>query len=106
MNPVDQRFVRSATVLCLLALLSGCGSSPPRQVRARGVPVLRAIYRDAAQHLLVVLPEPGHPAPPGDCAAPLLVDDASGQARQIAPAEAAERMKRMQLSGAVRGTCP
>lgn len=56
--------------------------------------------------MLVALPERGQPLPPGDCAAPLLVDDASGQARQIVPGEAAERMKRMQLSGAVRGTCP
>jgi hypothetical protein len=106
MNSADQPHGRSVVFLGLLALLAGCGSPPPRQVHARGAPVLRAIYRDAAQHLLVVLPERGHPLPPGDCAAPLLVDDASGQARQISRAEAAERMKRMQLSGAVHGTCP
>jgi hypothetical protein len=93
-------------ILCLLALLAGCGSSPPRQPRAHGTPVLRAVDRDATQRLLVVLPDGDHPVPRGDCAAPLLIDEATGGAHQITPAEAADRMRHMQLSGAVHGTCP
>jgi len=92
--------------LCLVALLAGCGSSPSRQPRARGAPVLRAVYRDAGHQLLVVLPDADHPMPRGDCAAPLLIDTATGGARQITPIEAATWMHRMQLSGAVHGTCP
>lgn len=89
-----------------MALLAGCGPSAPRQPRAHGVPVLRAVYRDGAHRLLVVLPDAGHPTPRSDCAAPLLIDDATGAARQITPAEASDRMRHMQLSGAVHGTCP
>ncbi|WP_156428271.1 hypothetical protein [Novosphingobium sp. FSW06-99] len=92
--------------LCLLVMLAGCGHSAPRQIHARGTPVLRAIYRDGTHHLLVALADGPHGLPPGDCAAPLLIDDASDGVRQITHAEAVDWMKRMQLSGAVRGTCP
>ena len=98
--------MRISFALCLLALLAGCGQAAPRQPRARGAPVLRAVYRDATHHMFVVLPDAGHRLPQGDCAAPLLIDDATGGARQITPAEAADRMRHMQLSGAIRGTCP
>ncbi len=90
----------------LAVLLAGCGHAAPHAPQAHGAPVLRAVYRDQAQHLLIALPDADHGLPHGDCAAPLLVDDATGAARQITPAEAADRIKRMQLAGAVHGTCP
>jgi hypothetical protein len=68
--------------------------------------VLRAVYRDASHRLLVVLPDQAHAMPRGDCAAPVLIDEASGAARQILPGEAAAWLRHMQLSGAVEGTCP
>jgi len=68
--------------------------------------VLRAVYRDDTHQLLVVLSDAGHPTPHGDCAAPLLIDNATGGARQITPTEASAWMRHMQLSGAVHGTCP
>jgi len=90
-----------------LALLAGCGPArAPHHDRARGVPVLRAVYRDARHRLLVVLPDAAHRVPRSDCAAPVLIDEASGAARQITPGEAAEWMQKMQLAGAVQGTCP
>lgn len=88
-------------------VLTGCGPAPgnPR-AHDEGQPVLRAVYRDATRRLLVVLPGAGRGLPAGDCAAPLLIDDASGAVRQLGPAEARSLMARMQLSGAVQGTCP
>jgi hypothetical protein len=68
--------------------------------------VLRAVYRDASHRLLVVLPYQAHAMPRGDCAAPVLIDETSGAARQISPGEAAGWLRHMQLSGAVEGTCP
>ena len=102
-------------LLVWLVLLAACGQSAPRQQdqpdqqaggSAQGVPVLRAIYRDVAHHMLVVLPDADHRMAHGDCAAPLLIDDATGRARQITPAQAAQAMRHMQLSGAVHGTFP
>jgi hypothetical protein len=97
--------VACALSLCLLAMSSGCGHSAQRQARAGGVPVLRAIWRDGSRHLLVAMPDGPRGLPRGDCAAPLLIDDATGGVRQITPAQAAEWVKRMQLSAAVHGTC-
>ncbi|KUR80463.1 hypothetical protein AQZ50_02190 [Novosphingobium sp. Fuku2-ISO-50] len=91
----------------MLALLAGCGSArAPRHDGPHGTPVLRAVYRDATHRLLIVLPDRAHRVPRGDCAAPLLIDEATGAARQIAPGEAAQWMRQMQLTGAVQGTCP
>ena len=90
----------------LLGLLAGCGHQAPRATPASGTPVLRAIYRDATHHVLLALPDRAKPLPQRDCAAPLLIDDATGAVQQITRAEAAERIKGMQLSGAVHGTCP
>lgn len=92
--------------LFLLAVLAACGRSEPRQTHVRGTPVLRAIYRDGTHHLLVALADGSRGLPPGDCAAPLLIDDATGGAQQISRSNAADWMKRMQLSGAIHGTCP
>jgi len=100
-----QAFV-AILALGLFALLAGCGHSAQRQTPVHGTPVLRAIYRDGAQHLLVAMPDGKSPLPQGDCTAPLLIDDATGRARQVTRAEAADWVKRMQLSGAVHGTCP
>jgi len=87
--------------------LAGCGSArPPGHGHAHGEPVLRAVYRDDAHRLLVVLPDNAHHVPRGDCAAPVLIDEVSGAARQVTPADAASWMRHMQLSGAVHGTCP
>jgi len=90
----------------LLAWLAACGQAVPHQTGPHGAPVLRAVYRDAGHRLLVALPDGPNGVPHGDCAAPLLVDDATGAARQITPAEAAVRAQRMVLTGAVHGTCP
>ncbi len=78
----------------------------PHQTGPRGAPVLRAVYRDAGHRLLVALPDGPQGLPHGDCAAPVLVDDATGAARQITPAQAAVWVQRMVLTGAVHGTCP
>ena len=49
----------------------------------------------------------GYPAKRNDdCHKALLVDSATGVARVLAPDEVAQRMKIMQLAGAVEGTCP
>jgi hypothetical protein len=53
-----------------------------------------------------VLPDRAHRVPRGDCAAPLLIDEATGAVRQIAPGKAAQWMRQMQLTGAVQGACP
>ncbi|EGD59607.1 hypothetical protein Y88_2651 [Novosphingobium nitrogenifigens DSM 19370] len=71
-----------------------------------GQPVLRALYRDTGHRLLVVLPDARHRVPRGDCAAPLLIDEASGRARQVTANEAAALAQHMELVGAVEGTCP
>jgi len=100
------RFANPVPLLCLLALLAGCGHSARRQAHVDGAPVLRAIYRDSSRHLLLAMPDGAHGLPHGDCAAPLLIDDATGAVRQITPAQAAGWVQRMQLSGAVHGKCP
>lgn len=100
------RAVACTFLLCLPVLIAGCGHPAQRQAQAGGVPVLRAIYRDGARHLLVAMPDGGRELPRGDCAAPLLIDDATGRLQQVTPAEAEDWVKRMQLSGAVHGTCP
>lgn len=102
----DRHCMRHALSFCLLAMLAGCGHSTQRQAQARGTPVLRAIYRDGSRHLLVAMPDGASALPQGDCTAPLLIDDATGRARRVSPAEAADWVTRMQLSGAVHGTCP
>ena len=89
-----------------MALLTACGPAAHRQPRMEGTPVLRAVYRDGAHHLLVALPDGAHALPTGDCTAPLLIDDASGAVRAISRDEAGRLVAQMQLSGAVRGTCP
>jgi hypothetical protein len=95
---------RACLGLVLPALLCACGSArAPHRPSAHGTPVLRAVYRDESHHLLVVL---DRKAPHGDCTQPLLVDDATGAAHPLTPAEAAARMQHMQLSGAIEGTCP
>ncbi|WP_420381962.1 hypothetical protein [Novosphingobium sp.] len=68
--------------------------------------MLRAVYRDETHRLLVVLPDAAHRIPPGDCTAPLLIDEVSGAVRQVTPGETAQWMRQMELSGAVKGTCP
>lgn len=91
----------------LVLLLAGCDHArAPDHHAASGVPVLRAVYRDDTHRLLVVLPDAARPVPAGDCTAPVLIDDTSGAVRQVTPAEAAQLMQRMQLSGAVHGACP
>ncbi|WP_353228070.1 hypothetical protein [Novosphingobium sp.] len=100
---------RRALAIGLLVLVGGChraGQGAQSQMQAKATPVLRAVWRDATHHLLVVLPGADGRVPRGDCAAPLLIDDASGGVRQIAPAEAAALVTHMQMAGAVRGTCP
>jgi hypothetical protein len=87
----------------LVLPLAACGPAHTPQPRAHGTPVLRAVYRDEGHHLLMVL---DRKAPRGDCTAPLLIDDATGAAHQLSPADAAERMRHMQLAGAVEGECP
>ncbi|WP_226018379.1 hypothetical protein [Novosphingobium sp. FKTRR1] len=69
--------------------------------------ILRAVYRDDRAILLVALPAPGTSrAPVGECAKPLLIDPASGQATAIGQVEATRRVTTMQLVGATNGTCP
>ena len=102
--------LRISVVIGMLAL-AGCGAAPTPgdghdHGQAWGQPVLRAVYRDATHRLLVVLPDRAHQVPRGDCAAPVLIDEPSGAARQVTPAVAAQWMRHMQLSGAVQGICP
>ncbi|MCW1384007.1 hypothetical protein OLX02_14385 [Novosphingobium sp. KCTC 2891] len=68
--------------------------------------MLRVLYRDAASTMLLTLPPgPGAAPPPPSCAAPLLIDPASGAARPLTAQEVTARLRTMQLAGAVHGTC-
>lgn len=68
--------------------------------------MVRALYRDADETMLLTLPRDGKPAPDDACHAPLLVGGEHGVTRRLVPAEVAARIKHMQLAGAVEGTCP
>lgn len=92
-------------LLCAVLALSAC-HAPPAHHGPRGTPVLRALWRDGTHRLLVAIPDKAHPLPPGDCTAPLLIDEASGTVRQISADEASVWMQHMQLSGAMTGSCP
>lgn len=90
----------------LLALAACNPASTSREKHDDGVPVLRVVYRDANSEMVLMVPEKGQTASRDDCAAPLLVDARTGQARALSDAEVQARLKTMQLAGATRGVCP
>ena len=93
-------------MVTVLALV-GCGRAEPRKTTPEPHhEVLRVIYRDARTIMLLALPVKAGDRVPVACAQPLLIDPATGAVRTIPPAEAASRLKTMQLSGATQGTCP
>lgn len=71
-----------------------------RNERENGEPVLRALYRDGHDTMLLTMP-----AGTDECHAALLVNDATGAARRLSAAEAKARLTTMQLSGATQGRC-
>ena len=94
-----------ALALALALLIGGCQRAAPPPA-AHGTPVLRAVWRDATHHLLVAMAADRSALPPGDCTAPLLINDADGGVRAISRSEAAQWIAHMQLAGAIDGTCP
>ncbi len=92
--------------------LSACNAAPAAPRKAdEGTQLLRVVYRDAASEMVLMVPEKGGraalPKALGrDCAAPLLIDARTGQARVLDEAEVQARLRTMQLAGATRGVCP
>ncbi len=85
--------------------LAACHSEPAaHRTSFDGPLLLRAVYRDADSTMVLVIPE-GRPQR-GDCTAPLLIDNATGQARALTAAEVQARLRTMQLAGATRSACP
>ena len=90
-----------------LLTLAACNAAPPApQNPDQGTPLLRVVYRDADAEMVLVVPEKGQAALRGDCAAPLLIDARTGQARVLGTSEVQARLRTMQLAGATRGVCP
>ena len=85
--------------------LAACHSEPAaHRTSFEGPLLLRAVYRDADSTMVLVIPE-GRPQR-GDCTAPLLIDNTTGQARALSAAEVQARLRTMQLAGATRSACP
>ncbi len=88
-------------------MLPGCHSAPSRRAAApHETPVMRVLYRDGHDSMLLTFPRDGQAMPADECHAALLIDGQSGAARRISAAEAAARTRTMQLSGATPGMCP
>jgi len=72
--------------------------------------VVRAVYRDGHDTMLVAWSKGGAAVPQGsgadDCHAALLITGADGHVSRLSPQQAQARMKTMQLSGASEGHCP
>ena len=107
--------MRDAGLFLMLAL-AACNSAPttPRKPD-QGTPLLRVVYRDADAEMVLMVPEKGGRgalanalanALGRDCAAPLLIDSRTGQARVLDEAQVQARLRTMQLAGATRGACP
>ncbi|MBU6395431.1 MAG: hypothetical protein KGQ75_12730 [Sphingomonadales bacterium] len=87
--------------------LAACNAAPSApQKPDQGTPLLRVVYRNADSEMVLMVPDEGREMLRGDCAAPLLIDNRSGQARVLGEAEVQARLKTMQLAGATRGVCP
>jgi hypothetical protein len=99
--------MRAAGLLAVFTL-AACDAVPTEKHKPDdGTPILRVVYRDADAEMVLMMPEKGSStARQGDCAAPLLVDARTGQARVLSEAEVQTRLKTMQLAGATRGACP
>lgn len=98
--------MRSCAVTAPL-VLAGCEAAPAaRHGVDEGTPVLRVVYRAADAEMVLMVPEKGRATLRGDCAAPLLIDARTGQARVLDQGEVEARLKTMQLAGATRGVCP
>jgi hypothetical protein len=90
-----------------LLTLAACHSAPPTpQKPDEGSPLLRVVYRDMHSEMVLMVPDKGREMLRDDCAAPLLIDTRSGQARVLGENEVQARLKTMQLAGATRGLCP
>ncbi|MCW1987456.1 UNVERIFIED_ORG: hypothetical protein M2348_003206 [Sphingomonas sp. R1F5B] len=90
-----------------LLWLPACTDAPAhRAANHHETPVMRVLYRDGHDSMLLTFPRDGHAMPADECHAALLIDGQSGAARQISPTEAAARTRTMQLSGATPGMCP
>lgn len=108
MTRVGGRVLAVGVVVVAPVILSGCSAAPAKRSKPdEGTPVLRVVYRDAdSEMVLMVLEKSGRASMRGDCAAPLLVDARTGQARVLEENEVQARLKTMQLAGATRGVCP
>ncbi|WP_298283306.1 hypothetical protein [Novosphingobium sp.] len=95
-------------VLCAVIALAACHSEPAAPPRGEASPnLLRVIYRDAAETLIMTLQtRQGAPLPGGACARPLLLDTATGAVRMPTGEEAERRRGQMQLVGAAPARCP
>ena len=113
--------MRRSVPLAALLALAACSPQPEqRKNPPGGTPVLRVLYRDDAYKddahkdyahkdgalMLLTLPsEPDGPQPSRDCAAPLLIDLATGSAHPLSSHEVAQRLKTMRIAGATPGRC-
>ncbi len=100
--------MRGALAVAAGLVLAACHAEPPSPRKAdEGPALLRAVYRNADGTMVLIVPEKGQRgAPVGDCAAPLLIDSRTGQARVLDDVEVQARLRKMQLAGATRGACP
>jgi len=96
--------LKRAAICAAVLALAACHSEPaPHRTSAEGPLLLRAVYRDASSTMVLVIPE-GRPQR-GDCTAPLLIDNLTGQAHVLSAPEVQARLRTMQLAGATRGAC-
>lgn len=100
------RATASLAALVLPLALVACGSAKKPAPARHDEPVLRAIYRDGHDTMLLALAPDGRPMRADDCHNALLVDDATGATRQLDQAEVNARLRSMQLAGAAPGDCP
>jgi hypothetical protein len=88
-------------------VLAACHTEPAaKRPSAEGSLLLRAVYRDANSTMVLVITEARHAKARGDCTAPMLIDNLTGQARVLSAAEMQTRLRTMQLAWATRSGCP
>jgi hypothetical protein len=100
---------KTSLLLPALALVTACHDAPARRATGpRETPVMRVVYRDAHDRMLLTFPRDGDAAittrlVDDECHAPLLIDGQTGAARRLSAREAMDRTHTMQLAGATPG---